>query len=145
MEEGQWILEHTLSRASPFYWKIDEEGNVAIKRKIKNMNVSLVRNIPAADLHKLHAYLSDGAWRPLANNVEKLRLKKEKEGFGRFLYENLKMNEGGVQVSSQLGAIFSNSGAWLYNGKKRSMGFKRKTEDWLKAVRCYYVIRCRER
>ncbi|MDO9536127.1 MAG: hypothetical protein Q7J85_12550 [Bacillota bacterium] len=136
--DEQWLSEHTISKANHFYWKIDQEGNVSIKRKFKNMKVSLVHEIPAADLEKLHEYLSDGAWRALANNVVKLRLKKEEDGLGRFLYENLRMNETGSQLASHLGAIFSNSGAWLYNGKKRSMKFKRNTEDWLKVVKDYY-------
>jgi len=71
----------------------------------------------------LDEYMDDGNWKPLANDVAKLR-RKEKNGIGRFFYEELGLDESGVQLASHVCAIFSSSGARLHNGKKRGMKFK---------------------
>ncbi|HHW03013.1 MAG TPA: hypothetical protein GXX35_09405 [Thermoanaerobacterales bacterium] len=139
MSNESWVLERTLGgKAKEFYWRIDDEGNIYIKRKFKNMKKPLEDEISVEQLNKLDEYLSDGEWKSLANNVAKLRRKEEKNGIGRFIYENFGMNETRAQLSSHLGAIFSNSGAWLYNGKKMNMEFKRNTYNWVKVVKDYY-------
>lgn len=139
MTEEGFVKEHTLGgKAKEFLWKIEPDGAISIRREFKNLKVYIEQTISAAELNRLDEYMRDGDWKPLANNVARLRRKEEKDGIGRFLYENLGLDESGAQLASQLGAIFSNSGAWLHNGKKRGMEFKRNTGDWAGVVTDYY-------
>lgn len=77
-------------------------------------------------------------WVPLANNVEKLKNRKEKEGIGRFLYVHLKWNTTDCQLAGHLGVIFSLSGVWEFNGKERGFQFRRLNKDWRDLIRGYY-------
>lgn len=139
MGQEEWIYERTLgSKEKPFYWKIDKEGNIFISRKFKNKQQYVIRKISTNELNELDNYLRDGSWKALANNVAKLRLGTEKAGIGKFLYEELGMSVTDAQLSSHLGAIFSKSGAWIFNGKQKNMEFKSNADDWAKVVREYY-------
>jgi hypothetical protein len=139
MGNDGWLYEKTLGgKAKEFWWKIDEEYNILIKRRFAHQKEPLTQKVTSEEINKLDEYLSDGEWKALSNNVEKLRLGIEKPGIGKFLYDNLKMNETEAQLSSHLGTIFSNSGAWLYNGKEKNMEFKKNTEDWKRLIKEYY-------
>lgn len=140
MTADKWVLEKTLGgKAKPFYWKIDDKGSISIKRMFGNQEKLISQTVNAQELGKIDKYLSDGGWKALANDVEKLKKGTEKPGIGKFMYDNLEMNEAEAQLSSHLGAIFSNAGAWLYNGKKRGIEFKKNTDNWAKVVREYYL------
>jgi hypothetical protein len=138
-EEG-FVKEHTLGgKAKEFLWRMEPGGAISIRRKFKNLGGKFVeQTISAAELKRLDEYMDDGNWKPLANDVAKLRRREEKDGIGRFFYEELGLDESGAQLASHVGAIFSSSGAWLHNGKKRGMEFKRNTGDWAGAVKDYY-------
>jgi len=77
-------------------------------------------------------------WVPLANNVEKLKNREEKQGVGWFLYEHLGWSIMDSQLASHLGVILTLTGAWAYNGKKIGIEFRRLGNDWRSCVRDYY-------
>jgi len=142
MTKEGWVLEHTLGgRAKEFYWRIDDQGNIYIKRKFRNMKRFRIDELSVMQLELLDEYLSDGEWKALANNVAKLWLGKEKEGIGRFMYENFGLKESIAQLSSHLAAIFYKAGVWLHNGRKKNMEFKRITDNWIDLVKNYYSKR----
>lgn len=95
-----FVKEHTLGgETKEFYWRIDDEDNIFIRRKFKNLKVYLEQKISAAELSRLNEYLRDGGWKPLANNVARLRRKEEKDGIGaqaeELLFQKLKeLKEG---------------------------------------------------
>lgn len=60
---------------------------------------------------------------PLANNVESLNKKKERDGFGKFLYEQNGGKETHAQCSSQLAPILNGAGVFTWNEKRRNMAF----------------------
>jgi len=82
--------------------------------------------------------MSDGKCKDLANNVEKLASGKEKPGIGKFLYDELSFNPTKSQLSSHLGAIFSYSKVWEFNGKLRGMKFRRISNNWSELIKEYY-------
>ncbi len=138
-ESDKWLLGHTLAKDKPFYWKIDDAGNIYIKRKFKHAKDYLEQKLSNQELNKLDEFMSDREWKSLANSVSKLGTGTEKSGVGWFLYHQLGMDGTAAQLSSQLGTIFTNSGAWLYNGKKKNIEFKKNTENWFQKVNDYYA------
>ncbi len=121
-----------------FYWRIDNQGNVFIRRKFKSQKNYLEEKLSFDDINKLDKYMADGEWKALANNVAKLGAGTEKPGIGKFLHEQLDMSTTSSQLSSHLGTIFANSGAWLFNSKKKNMKFKKSDNEWLKKIYDYY-------
>ncbi|MDD4239569.1 MAG: hypothetical protein PHT62_13610, partial [Desulfotomaculaceae bacterium] len=138
----EWVHSTTFGgKAKSFWWKIDSEGNLSILRFFKSSNgvSEKFKRISREEIEKLNLYMAENEWVSLANNVEKLGNGVEKEGIGRFLYENFKWNIADCQLASHLGVIFSLSGMWEYNGKERGILFRRLNRDWRELVKDYYV------
>lgn len=137
----RWFNETTLGgKSKPFLWKIDDGGNIHIKRKfnLENGEKDVEKVVNANDLNRLDEYMADGKWKDLANNVQKLANGKEKPGIGKFLYDELGWTTTDAQLSSHLGVIFYRSKVWDYNEKMRGMQFKRISSNWCEKVKNYY-------
>lgn len=67
-------------------------------------------------------------WVALANSVSKTPTGDEKDGIGRFIYEEIEADPTTAQLASQIAALFYNAGIWEWNSAKRGMQFK-KTPD----------------
>lgn len=78
-------------------------------------------------------------WIRLSNNVEKLKKGNEKDGLGKFLYDKLEWKVEDAQLASQIGAIFTLSRAWKYNGQKKGIQFKKNNVDWKKSIMAYFI------
>lgn len=133
----QYVKSSTLGRDKPFQWRIGENSDIEIKRDFKNKPGV---NLPFAhqELDKLNSYIPKDKWIPLANSVSKLGDGTEKDGVGSFIYKNIKPNETFAQAASQISAIFVLAGVWDYNGRKKDMEFKKKSDDWIGLVNEYY-------
>lgn len=141
MTNDIWLSETTLGGKSKiFWWKIDEESNIHIKRifDFKNEKKELIKIATAYELNQLDDYMKDGSWKYIANNVENLALGTEKPGIGIFLYDNLNWSGTEAQLSGHLGVIFYKSGTWDYNGKKRGIQHKRISDNWNESIKNYY-------
>ena len=78
-------------------------------------------------------------WVCLANDVQKLKNGTEKEGLGKFVFSKLGWSTTKAQLSSHIGAIFSDSGVWAYNGKKRGIKFKKNNNKWKEGIEALYA------
>lgn len=81
--------------------------------------------------------MQDGEWKALANGAAKLYMGTEKDGIGKFLYK-LRPEVSYAQLSSQLAAIFYQSGVWEWNEQKRGMEFLLLSENWQEKTIKYY-------
>lgn len=127
--EEKWNKGHTLGGKSKiFNWRVDENFNIVINRTING--VIREKTISEKELNYINNYVADDKWTDLANNVEKLKKNVEKEGLGKYLYNNLNWSISDSQLASHICAIFIGLGIWRYNGKKRGIKFIRKEADW---------------
>jgi len=143
-QEQGWKHETTLgAKEKDFWWKIDDEGWIAIKRffQMAHGRHLVETTIACSDIEKLHAYTGDRQWKDLANNVEKLANHTERPGLGWFLYEKLGWDTAGAQLSSHLGAIMTRAGVWDWNGKRRGMRFKLAAGTWVELLKAYFARR----
>jgi len=136
-----WVHSQTFGgKAKSFWWKSDEGYNIHVMRDFNGVkgSVSINVTISPADTEQLNNYMAKNEWVPLANNVEKLHNGTEKQGIGQFLHEQLGWSIVNSQLASQLGVIFSLSGAWEYNGKKKGIEFRQLSKGWRSCVSNYY-------
>lgn len=135
---ASWSRSRTLgAKKKGFSWRIDNRGNIFIKRKFRNTRFPRIDKISCRHLDRLCGFMQDGEWKALANNAAKLCLGTEKDGIGRFLYK-LRPEVSYAQLSSQLGAIFYQSGVWGWNEEKRGMEFLLLSENWQEKTIEYY-------
>ena len=107
-----WSRSRTLgSKHKVFSWRIDNRGNLFIKRKFRNNRFPRIDKISCRHLERLCEFMQDGEWKALANNAAKLCIGTEKDGIGKFLYK-LRPQMSYSQLSSQLAAIFYQAGVW---------------------------------
>lgn len=116
------------AKAKIFEWEYDIEKGITIHRKFKNKYI--ITNFSNVDLNQLKKYLSNKEVTCLGNNVIKLKQGLEKEGLGKFVYENLHKSIRDAQAVSQLAAIFDHVGIFNSNGKKINIEFSINTLDW---------------
>jgi hypothetical protein len=136
-----WVHSITLGgKAKSFWWKINADSSISISRKFntKNGEMMIKDNITKEELQKIHEYMKSD-WICLANNVQKLKNGTEKEGLGKFVFSKLGWSTTKAQLSSHIGAIFSDSGVWHYNGKKVGIKFKRGIIKWNEGIKALYV------
>lgn len=135
---ASWSTSRTLgTREKPFSWRIDSRGNIFIKRKFRRALFPRIDKISCSHLEKLHEFMKDMEWKNLANDAAKLYMGTGKEGIGKFLYR-LRQEVPYAQLSSQLAAIFYNSGVWEWNGQKRGMEFLLLPGSWQEKTMQYY-------
>ena len=130
-----WALEHTLSQHKTFYWKIDGAHNIYIRRKFKQW---VPEKVNADALYRLNSYMSNGSWKYLANNVQKLYNGTEMEGLGSFLYR-INQNTSFAQLSSHLSAIFTKANVWECDRSEGKMKFQLINNNWNQAINQYYL------
>ncbi|MNN67282.1 hypothetical protein D3C81_1829080 [compost metagenome] len=61
----------------------------------------------------------------------------EKDGLGKFIFEELKRDISSAQASSQLIAIFYDAGIIYTNEKVKGIKFWIKDEDWKEQLRIF--------
>jgi hypothetical protein len=133
-----WFRSRTLgAKNKVFSWRIDNRGNLFIKRKFRKNRFPRIDKISCSHLDRLCEFTQDKEWKNLANDAAKLCMGTEKDGIGRFLYK-LRSEVSYAQLSSQLGAIFYQSGVWEWNKQKRGMKFLLVSENWQEKTTEYY-------
>jgi hypothetical protein len=131
LDVQEWVHSKTFGgKQKSFWWRVDDDSIIYIRRVFKG-NKQRTDRISAEELGQLNRWVSDSNWVPLANNIEKLRLGTEQEGVGWFLCNVLRWQSSAEwQLSSQLGVIFTLSGVWEYNGRRRGICFRKTSEEW---------------
>jgi hypothetical protein len=133
-----WSRARTLgTKQKAFSWRIDIHGNIFIKRKFRKNRLPRIDKISRSHLDRLCVYMQDREWNDLANGAVKLYMGTEKEGIGKYIYR-LRPEISYAHLSSQLGAIFYNSGVWKWNEQKRGMKFLLISKDWQEKTMKYY-------
>ncbi|ALK06197.1 hypothetical protein SAMN02910340_02053 [Methanosarcina thermophila] len=133
-----WSRSRTLgTKPKGFSWRIDNRGNLFIKRKFRNSHFPRIDKISCRHLDRLCEFMQDREWKALANNAAKLYTGTEKDGIGKFLYK-LHPEVSYAQLSSHLGAIFYQAGVWEWNKEKRGMEFLLLSENWKEKTIEYY-------
>jgi len=63
-----------------FYWRIDNRGNLFIRRKFRNNHFPRIEKISCRHLDRLCGLMQEGEWKVLTNNAAKLCMGMEKDG-----------------------------------------------------------------
>lgn len=139
-KDDGYCLAFTLGgKHKRFWWKINKDYSLEIIRKFNSGNGKItLETFTEKEIKNIQQFIN-GSKIPLANNVQKIKDGTEKEGLGKFLYENLNKNTTQAQLASHISTIFYNSGTWDYNGKKKDMLFWKKSEDWKNLLNSYYL------
>lgn len=140
-DHHNWVPENTLGgKEKPFFWKIDENCNMIIQRKIKSGSNYLYEStdITSIEFDSIIDFVQSKNWTDLANNVQKLKDNTENEGIGMYILKNLGWNLTKCQLASHIAAICTKSGIWEYNGKKRGMKFQTLQTEWKSTLKKYY-------
>lgn len=125
----KWNNCETLGgKQKEFAWKYDKNKGLIIKRIISDNIVTT--SFTEEEINKIIVYISNSKQVKLANSVTKLQNKNEKDGLGKFVYEELDRDISDAQAVSQLAAILVNEGILGYNGRKRGMEFWVEDDDW---------------
>lgn len=132
-------VSFTLVRSKPFTWCFSETNNLIITRFFKNRQENRTK-ITEDELEKIDNFVtSKKDWVDLANNVEKLAKGIEKDGIGKFLYEELDKNPTEAQLSSHIAALFVKAKIWEWRKHKGSMQFRKiDVNDWPSLLKKYY-------
>jgi len=142
LDDG-WVHLITLGgKAKSFWWKINDDLDITIKRKFNLSNGNLLNTVIFSrdelnDICEMIDHYDE--WVPLANNVAKLGNGTEQDGLGRFIYNNFGNDLLKAQASSQLGPIFYSAGIWEWNQHKSGIKFKTIKQDWSTVVKSYYL------
>ncbi|RLA73625.1 MAG: hypothetical protein DRG30_06035 [Epsilonproteobacteria bacterium] len=140
-KDDGYCLAFTLGgKHKRFWWKIDENCSITIIRKFNSGSGKITLDIfTEKEIENIQQFIN-GNKIPLANNVEKIKDGTEKEGLGRFLYEQLNKNTTQAQLASHISAIFYYAGIWDYNRQVRNMLFWNKSKDWKNLIKAYCHI-----
>lgn len=123
-----WAITNTLgSKEKLFKWRIDN-SKLEIYREMKNGPEC--RSVTLIDLDRIHSYVKKNNWTHLANSVSKVPNGTEKEGIGRFMYEELGLTVNDAQLASHISALFCQAGIWESNGVVKGMMFRNVKDDW---------------
>lgn len=134
--EKSWATSYTLgSKHKPFKWRIDD-NNIEIYRNMKSSRK--LQMVSLSNLDLIHSYVSKNDWTHLANNVKKIPEGNEREGIGKFMYNELKLSISDAQLASQISALFCQAGTWESNGAVKGMMFKTLLTDWKLALISLY-------
>ncbi|GAB3709822.1 hypothetical protein GCM10027592_46350 [Spirosoma flavus] len=135
-QSTEWCQDNTLGgKSKEFLWKLEPDHSLSIQRDFKGDNF---KKISFDNLQAIQDFVQQNGWTVLANSVSKLPDKKEKEGLGKFLYENLKWSNTNAQLASQLAALFVNAGIWASNGRRRGIQVKNQSNSWYTELEAYY-------
>lgn len=124
-----WSKGTTLgAKQKTFAWIYDEE-KITIKRTVGN-GLVLVNEFTDLEIDKIIEFIKVMGETSLANSVSKMKDGTEKDGLGKFIFEELKRDISSAQASSQLIAIFYDAGIIYTNEKVKGIKFWIKDEDW---------------
>jgi hypothetical protein len=127
-----WATSNTLGfKEKLFKWRIDN-NKLEIYREMKNGPEC--RNVTLFDLDHIHSYVSKNNWTHLANSVSKIPNGTEKEGIGKYMYEELRLPVSDAQLASHISALFCQAGIWVSNGVVKGMMFRKVKDDWKTAI-----------
>lgn len=115
-----------------FEWTYSTSDGITIFRDFKNGSNKVV--FTNDDIEKMLKYIEFKKEVELANSVTKLLYGTEKDGIGKFIYENIDKNTTTAQAASQLVAIFYKAGILGYNQKPRGMKFWLECNEWEKQL-----------
>lgn len=127
-------------KAKKFEWSYDGE-KIKINRKIGRFDSNIQSEFTNNEISHIISYIKYKKKVCLSNSVSKLQDGTEKDGIGKFIYENIKSDTTLAQTASQLASIFIATNILGYNGKKRNMEFWLINEEWenalLEYLSCY--------
>ncbi|HZJ58537.1 MAG TPA: hypothetical protein VFD57_05650 [Clostridia bacterium] len=125
----KWKMGLTLgSKQKEFRWRYSKANGLVIIRTFKNGNKKT--EFSNEDIDSIINFIKEEGIVPLANNVVKLSNGTEKEGIGRFIYQNISNDTTNAQTASQLASILYNTGVLGYNGAVRGMEFWILDDNW---------------
>ena len=134
LSDNEWCILYTLGgKKKRFWFKLEPDKSITIARRFNHKSglTKSIYTISKSEINSIHSYLNNGN-APLANNVHKLANGTEKEGIGKFLYEQLDWKSTTkCQLASQLASIFFYAGIWGYNGNSRGMEFWKNHKNCL--------------
>lgn len=136
--ETRWIEETTLgAKHKDFKWRYSSEEGIVILRDFKNAkdNETIYSN---SELDQIFEYVEKMKKVKLANSLHKVKNGTEKEGLGKFAYEELHKKIEDQQATSQLAAVFVKSDIFGWNGAKKNMEFWLKDRDWRSRIKKVY-------
>lgn len=125
-------------KAKEFKWDYNGE-KVIISRKVGKLQNNIQSEFTNNEISLILSYIKHKGNIELSNSVSKLQDGTEKDGIGKFIYENIKSDTTLAQAASQLASIFVNANILSYNGKKRNMEFWLLDEEWEKALHKYLL------
>jgi len=132
-----WATSYTLgSKHKPFKWRIDNKS-IEIYRIMKSSRK--LQTVSLSNLDRIHSYVAKNDWTHLANNVKKIPEGSEREGIGKFMYDELKLSISDAQLASHISALFCQAGIWESNGTVKGMMFRKKLKDWESALNGLYL------
>jgi hypothetical protein len=120
-------------KAKEFEWKYDGE-KIIISREFGKLHNNIQTEFTNNEISLILSYIKYKGKAYLSNSVSKLQDGTEKDGIGKFIYENIKSDTTFAQTASQLVSIFVKANILEYNGKKRNMEFWLVDEEWEKAL-----------
>lgn len=131
--EAMFYKLNTLgAKKKEFEWNYNE-NTILIKKPSYN---NLIK-YSDSELDKIIKYIKDNDRVSLANNVEKLKKGLEKDGLGKFVFNNIESEITKAQSVSQIVAILHKVGALYYNNAKKNMEFWVSEKDWKRCVKEY--------
>ena len=128
----QWATGRTLGcRASAFWWRADELGNLTFrcKQRTGQLHAAKGRLAERAELEALLEWLSQREWVLLECMPAKLRDGSAREGLGKFLHERLHWPAVDAVFASHIAAVLTAAEVVTWNGKKRGMAFRLVSRD----------------
>jgi len=133
-----WVEEETFgNKRIRFAWSLDSRGNVAFRI---GAAPGASRCLPREDLERIQGFMADRSWHPASRYVEKKlgdRAKRSIEDFGR---GELGWDTRCAKTVPHLCAIFTRSGLWDWNERRKVMAFRQAERD-LAGLRAYYKRR----
>ncbi|MFP4057796.1 MAG: DUF6602 domain-containing protein [Candidatus Brocadiia bacterium] len=122
----RWVEGHTLGRKRLFWWRVDEDGNLLVKRSGRDgRQREAVAVVRAEELRRLERWMADGQWHPLAAGPHAVGSGAEGErGLGAFLHGELGWPASATVLASHLAAALVEAEAWTWNGRKKGAAFR---------------------
>lgn len=144
---GDWVAERTLGgRVCEFEWRVDETGGIAVRRQVsqgKGRKRIIVQRATREELERLVGFMADGAWHPLGGSSHAVSAGAHGDGLGLFLHQTLGWTIYAAGTAVHLAAIFTSTGLWEWNGRKKGMEF-RQVDGGLDRLRAAFEQRLAE-
>ncbi|WP_343766563.1 hypothetical protein [Clostridium malenominatum] len=121
-----------MAEEKTFLWSYDGQKIVVLKEFKSGKEYKYV--FSNSEINKILSYIEKSGKVSLANSVSKLQDGTEKEGIGKYIYDNINKDSGVAQTASQLVAIFYNANVLYYNNKKKGMEFWINNINWQERI-----------